>query len=196
MENNTACLFHDVNQWDETISKMMCTIYFAFINAKYNWVIESFTEDEIKLVAERQYNRWLFSYTEGGWLSNGADAVHSYIKNDLWIPCNLLKTAYDVTVMDFIKKWYAVGIGIKANSKFIQDKKDGVLDEEDYLSYLWDKFHATNFIEWTCRWEFNCEDNEKQYFLDSYFKKSAIYQCNIAQVLEDIDMNNKYILYK
>lgn len=192
---NTACLFHAVNQWDETITKMMCTHYFAFINAKYNWVIKSFTEDDIKASAKLAYDLWTFDYEKWGKLSDWVTWVIRYLKEVKWINCNLLTITSDWEAREMLEKWYAVWLWIKVNNKFYPDKVDWKLDLLDYKGYRWNIWHATNVIKWTCRWKFDCTDNWEEMFLDSYFWKSSTYKCNIKEVFQDIDMTTKFVLF-
>ena len=192
---NTACLFHDVNQWDEEITKMMCTIYFGFINAKYNWIIKSFTEDDIKEVAKSQHEKWLFDYKKWGYLSHWIKAVYEWL-NENWYSCNLSRTKDDIKVIDWLERWYSVWLWIKVDAaKFYQDKQDGKLDKDNYEDYKWNDGHATNLIIWTSRWTFSSSSDWKEMFLDSYFTKSSTYECDINEVLEDIDMTTKYIIH-
>ena len=194
-KNNTACRFHDVNQNDENISKMMCTIYYAFINAKYNWVIKSFTEDGIKNLASRQFSLWKFSYENGWRLDYWLHAVIDYIKTDMGIECNLATFTKDSDLEDWLNRWFAVWIGIKVNKTFLQDKKDWKLDLLDYKGYKWNIWHATNIIRWMCRWEDVCSTKWKEMFLDSYFVKNSTYECDIKEVLSEIEMETKYIIF-
>lgn len=191
-KNNTACLFHDVNQWDEKLTKMMCTIYFGFINAKYNWVIKDFTEKEIKAVAEEQYEKGRFSYERWGRLNDGINAVFDYL-NSKWYTCNLTSLKNDREAKEWLERWYAVWLWISVDSKkFYQDKKDWKLDLLDYKWYKGNVWHATNLIKWTERGKIK---NWEEFFLDSYFWKSSIYKCDIDEVFEDIDMSTKRILH-
>jgi hypothetical protein len=191
---NKSCMFHWVNQWDEKLTKMMCTIYFWFINAKYNWVIKLFTEDNIKEVAKTQFNKWLFSYKNWGKLSDWIKAVFGWL-NDNWYDCNLWNTKKDSEVKDWLNRWYAIWLWIYVNKTFYNDKLDWSLDLEDYNKYKGTIWHATNLIKWTCRWKFDCESNWKEMFLGSYFSKGSTYKCNIDKVLENIDMDTKYCIY-
>ena len=194
-KTNTVCHFHWVNQWDEEITEMMCTMYFVFINAKYNGVIKSFTEDDIKKATRKQFDLWKFSYEDGWrldyWIEWGID----YIKNEMWIECNLATFTKDSDLDDWLDRWFAVWIGIKVNSKFLEDKKDWELDLLDYKGYKWNIGHATNIIRWMCRWADSCDTKWKEMFLDSYFVKNSTYKCNIKEVLEDIEMTTKYIIF-
>lgn len=194
MKTNTACLFPDVNQWDEKITRMACTIYAWFINAKYNGVIPSFTEADIKIVMDRQLKKWLWSETAGWKLVDWILAVKYYIENDLKLPCSYSTSAKDSDVMNWINAWFAVNTWIKVNKLFWQDKKDWHLDAINYIDYKWDTWHSTNIAKWNCRGG-ECADKGKEFFIDSYFIKDSTYTCNIKEVLEDIDLINKYILY-
>lgn len=193
---NTDCLFHGVNQWDETLTRMMCTRYFAFINAKYNWVIKSFTEQDIKDCAEEDYNNWTFDYRDWWTLQSGAESVQEWLQVNKWVTCDLIVTTNDIEVYDYLDRGYAVWLWIAVNSLFYSDKKDWKLDLVDYVWYKWNIGHATNIIKWTCRGAFDCTDNGNESILDSYFGKSATYKCNIKEILQDIDMNTKYIFIK
>jgi len=193
-KTNTACLFHSVNQWDETISRMMCTIYFWFINAKYNGVIKDFTEADILKVAERQVKAWKFNYTTWWKLVDWIEAVVNYITNDLKTPCNLWSTDSDIEAMDWINRWFAVWIWIKVNKTFLEDRKDWKLNTLDYKDLKWDMWHATNIAKYNCRW-LQCSDIWKEFFLDSYFVSDSTYSCNIKEVLEDIEMITKFVIF-
>ena len=191
---NTSCLFHDVSQWDERITRNMCTIYYVFINAKYNWVIKDFTEDDIKTVAKSQADKGLFDYNKWAYTYHSTLAVIEYLKNK-WITCNLFYTKRDSEVYDYLDRWYAVWVWLMINKKFIKDRADGSLDLSDYSMYQWSIWHATNLIKWTCRGKFDCEDNGKEMFLDSYFTKNSTYTCDIKKVLENIDQATKYVIF-
>ena len=193
-KTNKVCLFHDVNQWDDQLTRMMCTLYFVFINAKYNGVIKSFTEDDINIVANRQASIGKFDYEEWGDLSDGIEAVVEYIKTDMWIECSLWIFKQDAELKDWLDRWFAVWLWIKVNSTFYNDKLDGKLDMKDYQAYKGNTGHATNILKYNCR-GLECSDMDKEYFLDSYFSKSSIYECNIKEVLEDIAMPTKYIIF-
>jgi len=192
---NKACFFHDVNQWDEEMTRMMCTIYFWFINAKYNWVIPEFTEDDIKEVAKTQHDKWLFSYENWGKLSDWIFAVYDRL-NEKWYDCDIEWTKNDTEAKNRLKRWYAVWLGINVDASiFYQDKLDWKLDATNYQDYKWDDGHATNIIIWTSRWTFSSESDWKEMFLDSYFTKSSTYECNIDEVLQNVDMATKYIIH-
>jgi len=191
---NKACLFHDVNQKDEVITKMMCPIYFGFINAKYNWIIDGFNEDDIKEVAEKLNKAWKFSYKDWGYLSHWITAVYDHL-NDNWYDCNLSRTKNDSEVKEWLNRWYAVWLGIKVNNNFYKDTKDGKIDTIDYKELKGNIWHATNIIKWTCRGKFDCTDNWKEMILDSYFIKGSTYTCNIDEVLAELDMETKYIIH-
>ena len=193
-KTNKVCLFHDKNQGDEEITRMMCTIYFAFINAKYNGVIQEFTEDQIKEVAKRQYEKWEFDYQKWAYLSKSVNSVYDYIRNDMGIECSLGMTKLDSEALDWIERGFAVWIGIKVNNIFYNDKLDGKLDMADYQVYKWEMGHATNIIKWNCRGG-ECSDMGTEYILDSYFTKNSLYECNIKEVLEDIAMTTKYVIF-
>lgn len=192
---NTACLFHDVNQWDEKITKNMCTFYAPFINAKYNGVIKDFTEDDIKAVAEMQYKKGLFSYENGWYGSHWVNAVIDYLKEVKWINCNLATCSNDKELKDWYDRWYGVILWIWVNSTFYYDKADGSLDLTDYSKYKWTANHFTNFIKWTCKWKYNCETNWKEMLLDSYFNWNSTYECNIEDLISSVDMPTKYIIF-
>ncbi len=187
IKENTACLFHDANQADERITRKLCTIYFGFINAKYNGVIKSFTEDQVKEVAAKQVAKGKLSYTTGGALVDWALAVAEYLN------CTLLSTKEDYEVEQWLDKGYAVWLGIRVNGRWSKDFWiDGALDELDYAEYKGGMGHATNFIRWQGRGE-NTASNGEEFVLDSYFVKRAAYKCSIEQILEDVDMFTKYI---
>lgn len=192
---NTTCVFHDVNQWDELITRMACTHYFAFINAKYNWVIADFTENDIKISIEKAFSDWTFDYKKWWRLSDWIESVIRYLKEVKWVICNLATLYSDKEVEEMLDKWYAVWVWIGVNNKFYTDKQDGKLDLLDYVNYKGSIGHATNLIKWTCRGKFDCADNGKEMFLDSYFWKDSTYECNIKEVLEDIDYPTKYIIF-
>lgn len=191
---NKSCLFHSVNQWDETLTRMMCTIYGQFINAKYNGVIKDFTEDEIIKIAEDQYKKWLFDYNKWAYTKHSNQAVLDYFDSK-GIEYTCISTTDDTEALEWIERWYAVGVGISVNSVFLEDKKDGRLDLSDYTKYKGNIGHFTNLIKWTCRWEFNCEENWKEMFLDSYFTNDSTYECDIKKVLKHIDQETKYIIF-
>ena len=193
-KTNKVCLFHDVNQWDEIITKMMCSIYAPFINAKYNWVISDFSEKDIKAVAKIQHEAWKFDYKLWAYSKDSVPAVVDYIKNTMWVECNLAVSKNDSELTEWINRWFATMLGLKVNRSFYNDKLDGKLDAMDYASYKWDTWHFTNIIKYNCRGK-ECEDMGQEYILDSYFWKSSIYKCNIKEILKNIDMRTKYIIF-
>lgn len=191
---NRACLFHDVNQWDEKLTSYMCTIYWMFINAKYNWVITDFSEDEIIAIAESQAAIWKFDYNKWAFTIDSNKAVLDYFDSK-GIEYTCLSTTNDTEVIEWVERWYAVGTWIKINSTFLEDKKDWKLDLEDYSKYIWGIGHFTNLIQWTARGEFTWSDNGKEMFLDSYFTDNSTYECDIDKVLKELDQNTKYIIF-
>ena len=193
-KNNTACLFHDKNQWLDTLSYMICTIIWHFINAKYNWVIKDFTMVEVMGVVKSQEEKGEFSYTEWAYTSNSHNAFLEHLKSK-GIECTSETTRDDSEAMEWIEKGYAVWVGISVNNNYWQDRKDWSLELSDYSKYKGSIWHFCNFIKWTCRGKFDCWDNGKEYCLDSYFVESSTYECDIKKVLEQLDQPTKYIIY-
>ena len=191
---NKACYFHDVNQWDEEKTRYLCSIYFWFINAKYNWAIKHFTEDDIKEVAQLEVEKGLLDYKKWWVFLDGIKAVHQWLLKK-WYNCHLWWWQDDNETNEWINKWYAVWVWLGVNSRFYKDKLDGQLDNINYNKYKWDIWHSTNIIKWNCRGTMECSDLWKEYILDSYFVKSCIYNCNIQKVLEKLAMNTKYIIF-
>ena len=103
-------------------------------------------------------------------------------------------------VLNWFNRGYAIAHGIFVNGAFYRDSKDGVLNTQNYAEFKWSQGHATNSIKWTERGE-NLERTE-EYILDSYFGKqstgdyNSTYKCNFEEVLEDIAMPTKYIIFK
>lgn len=192
---NTACLFHDVNQWDETETRNMCTIYSMFVNAKYNWVIKDFTEDDIKTIAKKQSEIWEFGYNWGAYTEHSNRAFLDYLDSK-GIEYTCVSTKDDTKAYNWIERGYAVAVWIKVNTLFADDRKDWKLDLMDYPKYKWDQGHITNFIKWTARGTFeNSTDIWKESCLDSYFTKTSIFDCDIKKVLKEIDQPTKFIIY-
>ena len=193
-ELNTACNFHDVNQWDETITKQMCTRYAPFINAKYNWVIDSFTEEDIKEVSEIWIANGTFWYDKGWYWKNGVYDFQEWLLNKKWIRCTVLETKDDTEALDWHERGYAVLIWIEYNSEYKNDKKDGKVDWEDYSVFKWDIGHFTNTIKWTSRGQFNGTDDWKEMILDSYFIEGSTYEVDTKKLFNSIDLPTKYVI--
>lgn len=191
---NRVCLFHDKNQWDEKLTRMMCSFYAPMINAKYNWAIKDFTESDIKAIAEIQIKAWKFSTTLWGKWEDGVLAVQKYLKDVKWIETTLITLENDVEAKEWIDRWFAVLLWIKVNNLFFPDSKDWRIDEIEYSKLKWNIGHFTNMIKWNCRWTDDCSDKWKEFILDSYFIKSSIYEVNHKELLEDLDMPTKYLL--
>lgn len=191
---NTACNFHSVNQGDEKLTRMMCTIYAPFINARYNGVIKGFTEQDIKDVAEICNKKWTFSYTNGGYGSDWVYAFQEWLLKEQGIRCTVISTKDDTEALKWTERWYATLLGIKYNSYFAKDIKDGKIDTKDYKDLRWKNGHFTNVIKWTSRGEFNSSEDGKEMFLDSYFITNSTYECDLKEVFEDLDMPTKYII--
>lgn len=195
---NTDCLFHYTNQWDEQLTRYYCTIYFAFINAKYNGVIKDFTEDEIKEVAEIQKEAGKLK-PKGGKLEDWIYAVRDYLERK-GIRCNILQTKDNTEVLNWFDRGYAIAHGILINNNLYYDSKDWVINTKNYAEFKGDQWHATNAIKWTERGE-NLNRTE-EYILDSYFGKqstgnyNSTYRCNFEEVIENIAMPTKYIIFK
>ena len=193
-KNNTACLFHDKNQWLDTLSQMICTIIWQFINAKYNGVIKYFTMLEVMNLAISQEEKGEFSYTNGAYTADSNKAFLEYLDSKgIEYTCDT--TTDDSEAMEWIEKWYAVWVWISVNNNYWQDRKDWSLELNDYSKYKGSIWHFCNFIKWTCIGEFDCWDNGKEYCLDSYFVESSTYECDIKKVLDQLDQNTKYIIY-
>ena len=190
---NRACLFHDKNQGLERETKMVCTIMGMFINAKYNGVIDSFTMDEIKAIAKLQEEKGQFDYDDWAYTIYSNQAVLEYFDSK-GIEYNCFRTKDDTEVLDWIKRWYAVWVGISANKDFFKDRKDGKVDWIDYSKFKGTIGHFTNFIKWTQRGEKVTEDG-KEMCLDSYFVTNSTYECDIKKVLDQLDQPTKYIIY-
>ncbi len=190
---NKACLFHDVNQWDEKLTRNMCTIYGMFINAKYNGVIKDFTEEEIITIAKKQSDKWEFDYSKWAYTIHSNQAVLDYFDSK-GIEYTCITTKDDSEAYEWIKRGYSVWTWIKVNKEYFNDRKDGALDLEDYSKYKGTIWHFTNFIKWTQRGE-KISDDWKEMCLDSYFTTNSTYKCDIKKVLKELDQPTKYIIY-
>lgn len=190
---NKACNFHDLNQSLEKETKMVCTIAWMFINAKYNWVIVDVTMDEIKAIAKSQSEKGQFDYDDGAYTIYSNQAVLEYFDSK-GVEYTCITTKDDTEVLNWIERGYSVWIGISANKDFFNDRKDWKVDWIDYSKFKWNIGHFTNFIKWTCRGKFDCSDNGKEMCLDSYFVTNSTYECDIKKVLQELDQPTKYII--
>ena len=190
---NRACLFHDKNQGLDKLSKMICTIIWMFINAKYNGVIESFTMDEVMAIVKSQEAKWEFDYKKWAYTKDSNKAFLEYLDSK-GIEYTCETTTNDSVALEWISRGYAVWVGIGVNSNYWNDRKDWVLELEDYSKYKGNIWHFCNFIKWTCRWTFDCWDNGNEMCLDSYFTDNSTYKCDIANVLQQLDQPTKYII--
>ncbi len=192
---NDIALFSAVNQWDDEKSRMYCTIYAPFINAKYNCWIQ-FTEQDIYEVAYRQIQKWLLSESNWGKISDWVYAVLEYLEEKHWRKFNLTISKSDTEVQDWLSRWFAVEIGIKVNSQWFPDLQDGKIDRfQDYVNYRWDIGHATTIYRWIGRWDELASDYWREGFLTSYVTTKCTFEADIKEVLEDIEMNTKYIIH-
>jgi len=192
---NDIALFSAVNQWDDKKSRMYCTIYAPFINAKYNTGIQ-FTEEDIYKVADKQISKWLLSETKWGKLSDWVDAVIEYLEEKHWKKFNLTISKDDTEAQDWLSRGFAVEIGIKVNKEWFPDMSDGKIDKfQDYINYKGNIWHATNICRWIGRGDKNASDYWNEWFLTSYVNKKSFFDADIKEVLEDIEMNTKYIIH-
>ena len=198
---NDIALFAHLNQWDEKITRMMCTFYAPAINLKYNcWI--TLTEEDIKKIAERQNKRGKFSYTEWGYGYDGVDALLEYIRENHeergWNIPNLAKMSSDQEASEWLKRGFSVIIGIKVNKHFYQDKLDGKIDRfEDYSNYEGDIGHFTNLMTWNntrAKWS---ESYWKECIMDSYFtpKDGMLYEADHTEIFKSIDMRTKFVFF-
>lgn len=196
---NKICLFHDLNQWDEEITKILCWLYWPSINVKYNLWID-LNEDDIKIIFRQMEIDW--KIIDWVWMlgADWVEYIYQYIKDNHkergWNIPNLCIMTEDSDVKAWTNKWYSVLIWIKYNDEFIKDIRDFKIDKfEDYKNYKWDNWHFTNLIKYNCRgWE--CSDKWREFILDSYFRTGGSwYECSIKEMLEDLDMKTKYVFF-
>ena len=200
-KHNKIALFHDFDQSDEEETRMMCSFYAPAINLKYNCWIQ-LTEDDLKLIARKQMTLWDFDAVEWGSWSDWVKAVYDYVKENAegrwWDIPNLATTKTDADLDKWIELWYAIIIWIKVNSEFYKDAIDDwkLNSFNDYLNYKWDLWHFTNVARWTGR-NTESESNWNEFVIDSFFKhfNQATYECEIEEILEDIDMTTKYLFF-
>ena len=197
---NKIALFHDLDQSDEVETRMLCTLYAPVINLKYNCGI-IITEEEIKSIAKKQIALWLLDPKEWWKSKDWIKAIYDYVKENAekrgWDIPNLAITKTDSELDIWIELWYAVIIWIKVNGWFYLDAKDDwkLNNFNDYIEYKWTLAHFTNIIRWNGR-NTPSEDNWKEYVLDSFFHLLwATYECNIKEILEDLDMTTKFIFF-
>ena len=193
---NQYCKFHNLNQWDEDITKMMCTYFAPAINLKYNCWIE-LTEKDLKQIALKDFESWKFSYlkwwTGDNWIHSVLNYVIEHSEARKWTIPNLIRfDSLDwVRLKKWLKRWYAIVIWINVNSNFYKDVKDDLTlnNYEDYISYFWKTGHFTNIAKWT-------RANPHDIMIDSYMKKWwSSYKLNIDKVLWKITMRTKYCFY-
>lgn len=193
---NPHCKFHNLNQWDEELTKMYCTIYAPAINLKYNCDI-ALTEEDIKYIANKQVQKNLLSHKKGGRGSDWVKAVYDFVKENAsergWKVPNLVTLSpSDTTLLkSFINRGYAVTIWIKVSKNFYLDVADDreLNDFEDYLNYFGWIWHFTNIAKWI-------KNNPHDMIIDSYFdRKWSIYKVDIDKVLAKIAMRTKYVFF-
>ena len=202
---NKIALFWDLNQWDKEWSRYGCTFFASAIGLKYNCWIE-LNEDDLELIAEKQYNKWKFNYKKGWYGNDWINAVLDFVKEHKntrgWNVPNLITFKKEDTekLKEWINRGYMVTIWIWVNKEFPKDARDWKIENyEDYKNYKWYGYkHFTNITKWT--WRFTLwKDKYKDLIVDSYaFNKKDnewLYECDIDEILEDIAMNTKYILF-
>ena len=172
---NDISLFHSLDQWDEKITKMMCTFYSPVINMKYNcWIV--MTEDDIKIIAKRQADKGMFSYTEWGKWLDWIEAVYNYVVENSrergWKIPNLaiFRKEDEAELLKWYDRGYASVIGIKVSREFYKDARDWVIDIKDYAGLKGKIGHFTNITKWIGRWDPEVMDYGTELFIDSYIR--------------------------
>ena len=198
---NKVALFHEFNQWDEEETLMMCSFFAPAVNLKYNcWI--NLTEEDIKLIAKKQEEKELFSYTNWWYSKDWVEAIYQFVKDNAttrwWNIPNLATVTNDTEVLDWIRRWYSTMVWIKVNKVFYNDLKDWIVEDfEDYTNYKWDIGHFLNLATWTWRFTFK-EDKYEDFMLDNYAfsdKRKNLVKSDIEEILSDLDMKTKFVFF-
>ena len=192
---NTSLQFHNLNQWDETITKQMCTYYAPAINLKYNCWIE-LTEKDLKTIAKKDAEAGKFWFNKWGYGKTGVKSVYTYVKENAkkrgWKIPNLVTFWMFETweLNKWLERSYASVVWINVNKNFYLDIQDRNINNfEDYVNYVWNRGHFTNIAKWL-------KGDKHDMIIDSYMKKwGSTYRCDIGKLLNKVTMRTKYIFY-
>ena len=191
MEQNTYKLFnHELNQWDAKKQWYMCTFFSAVMNLYYNtWI--KLTEQDIEKIADEQAKAGLFDYEKWWRWDLAFNSVLRYLKNNWYKVPKLITLFNDADVIEYIRNDYMVATWISVSLKWKKEVEDWVINVKDYKLLAWKDFkHYLNLIDW---WG----DFKWEYLVDNYFFNSKwrpnLYECDINEVLQDIDQNVKYL---
>ena len=190
------CLFNHLNQAENPLSRMYCTIYSAAINLKYNTWIELDQED-IMFIADECIKNWTLDVKKGWSLKANFLAVFEYVRyNNKKLDYKIFSTK-DKDLDIYLDEWFMVEVGISVNKAYLHDAEDDwvINDHMDYKKYTEGKRynHATSLLKWN-QWS---EYQWKYFIFDSYFDKHKfnLYEVNKDEMVEDIMLNNNYLFF-
>lgn len=193
---NTYKLFnHWLNQWDRKESWHQCTFYSAAMNLYYNcWI--KLEESDLDIIAKKQSEAGLFSYTAGWRWTDAFNAILKYVSENSrtrwWTIPKLITLLNDVDVRYYLWLDYMVTTWISVSAKWKQEILDGKIDVKDYKLLKWNDFkHYLNIIK----------DTQEKWFdislVDNYFFNSKdrpnLYSAVQKELLEDITQNTKFL---
>lgn len=204
IEYNKNALFTTLNQGKKKFTHWACPVFAPAINLKYNCNIK-LEEKDIDIILKQMQLNWKRDPKKWARWSDWVKYVMNYLKANkkrLWIK-KLPKVIRFTNkkpwnLQEYIKKWYAVLIGIWVSKRFVSDARDWKIEDfNDYKNYKWTSLrHFTNLCRWTWRGTFT-EDKHHDFILDSYSFNVKwnewLYECNWKEVLEDIAYNTKYL---
>jgi hypothetical protein len=187
--------FLQLNQYTNPEHRMACALYSSAINLYWNtWIMT--TQYEIDKLVKELIDKKILSVKDWwGWI----DIFNYFYDYKLKSNPLLKKITFEKTdpkFKEYLDKHMMIRIWIRVNPAYSYDSQDDwIIQEKDYAKLYWKIAHFTNTITWLRDWWWN--DKGKQYIWDSYFwrKDFNLYEINLKELQEDIQMKTCYMYY-
>lgn len=199
----------EYNQWNQTWSKVSCTIFSAM------WAVSDlmnyeFSLDELKEVDELSYKKWRIRW-EWWRVKDAVDLVAKWWNEkhgDLWKVAYYRVSKYSTLVDDILEKWYTMVTNCCPTTEYRADyKKDAILDGYDFwknanwhaIDIIWNNWHRStkDSYKWrkTTDWTKDCNKYELKHALDkltNYSNYLYVYTKVAEDNMEEIKRLNEF----